>query len=128
MRGDRDLAGVAETAMPLTPYVADQIWLCPYSVRMAGTRFEARMTVIRLASGKLILHSPCEITAAMAEEIAALGPVAHILVPEISLPVRSHSASRVPKREDLDLPRRRAQAPWPEIRRRPRRRGAPGLG
>jgi hypothetical protein len=48
---------------------------------MAGTRFEARMTLIRLASGKLMLHSPCEITAAMAEEISALGTVAHIVVP-----------------------------------------------
>jgi hypothetical protein len=39
------------------------------------------MTVIRLASGQLILHSPCDITAAIAEEISALGPVAHIVAP-----------------------------------------------
>jgi hypothetical protein len=39
------------------------------------------MTVIRLASGELMLHSPCDITAAMAEEISALGPIAHIVVP-----------------------------------------------
>ncbi|MGH8042496.1 MAG: DUF4336 domain-containing protein [Rudaea sp.] len=67
--------------MPLTPYVADQIWLCPYPIRLAGTRFEARMTVIRLASGELMLHSPCNITAAMAKEISVLGPVAHIVAP-----------------------------------------------
>ncbi len=67
--------------MPFTPYVADQIWLCAYPVRLAGTRFEARMTVIRLASGQLMLHSPCDITAAIAEEISALGPVAHIVAP-----------------------------------------------
>jgi hypothetical protein len=67
--------------MILTPYVADRIWLCPYPVRLAGIRFEARMTVIRLASGVIMLHSPCEITAAMAEEISALGHVAHIVVP-----------------------------------------------
>lgn len=58
--------------MPLVPYVADQIWLCPYHVRLAGTRFDARMTVIRLASGQLMLHSPCDITAAITAEIAAL--------------------------------------------------------
>ncbi|HTU00150.1 MAG TPA: DUF4336 domain-containing protein [Rhizomicrobium sp.] len=69
------------TAMHLTPYVADRMWLCAYPVRMAGTRFDARMTVIRLSSGALMLHSPCEITAAMAEEISALGPVAHIVAP-----------------------------------------------
>ncbi len=39
------------------------------------------MTVIRLASGQLVLHSPCDITAAIAEEISALGPVAHIVAP-----------------------------------------------
>ncbi len=39
------------------------------------------MTVIRLASGRLVLHSPCDITAAITEEISALGPVAHIVAP-----------------------------------------------
>ena len=69
------------TAMSLTPYVADQIWLCTYPIRMAGTRFDARMTVIRLASGELMLHSPCNITAAMAKQISALGLVTHIVAP-----------------------------------------------
>ena len=67
--------------MTLTPCVVDQIWLCTYPIRLAGTRFEARMTVIRLVSGELMLHSPCNITAAIAEEISALGPVAHIVAP-----------------------------------------------
>lgn len=67
--------------MQLSPYVPGQIWLCAYPVRLAGTRFDARMAVIRLASGQLMLHSPCAITAALAQEIAALGPVAHIVAP-----------------------------------------------
>ena len=67
--------------MHLTPYVADQIWLCAYPIRLAGMRFEARMVVVRLASGQLMLHSPCDITATIAEEISALGPVAHIVAP-----------------------------------------------
>ena len=67
--------------MALTSYIADQIWLCSYPVRLAGTRFDARMTVIRLASGQILLHSPCHISAAMAEEISTLGVVAHIVVP-----------------------------------------------
>jgi hypothetical protein len=67
--------------MRVTSYIPDQIWLCAYPVRLAGTRFEARMTVIRLASGRIMLHSPCPITAALAEDIAALGPVAHIVAP-----------------------------------------------
>jgi hypothetical protein len=67
--------------MHLASYVDDQIWLCHYPVRLAGTRFEARMTVMRLASGRIMLHSPCPVTTAIAEEISALGPVAHIVVP-----------------------------------------------
>jgi hypothetical protein len=67
--------------MHLSPYVPGQIWLCAYPMRLAGTRFDARMTVIRLASGQLLLHSPCDITAAITTEIAGLGPVAHIVAP-----------------------------------------------
>lgn len=39
------------------------------------------MTVIRLASGELMLHSPCQVTSAVAAEISALGRVAHIVAP-----------------------------------------------
>jgi hypothetical protein len=67
--------------MLLSTYIPGRIWLRAYPVRLAWTRFEARMTVIRLASGRLMLHSPCEITSALAGEIASLGPVAHIVVP-----------------------------------------------
>ncbi|WP_374297990.1 DUF4336 domain-containing protein [Sphingomonas sp.] len=67
--------------MPLACFVADQIWVCAYPVRLAGTRFEARMTVIRLASGDLVIHSPCDITRAVSEEISVLGRVAHIIAP-----------------------------------------------
>lgn len=39
------------------------------------------MTVIRLASGHIMLHSPCHVTESLAGEISALGPVAHIVLP-----------------------------------------------
>ncbi|OCC05442.1 hypothetical protein BA190_08455 [Labrys sp. WJW] len=67
--------------MALTSYVSDQIWLCTYPIRLAGTKFEARMTTIRLTSGLVMLHSPCHITASIAEEISAIGSVGHIVVP-----------------------------------------------
>jgi len=54
---------------------------CTYPVRLAGTRFGARRTVIWLASGKILLHSPGEIGAALADELSALGPVAHLVAP-----------------------------------------------
>jgi hypothetical protein len=68
--------------MPIVPYVPDRIWLCSYPVRLAGTAFESRMTVIRLAGGELMVHSPAPIDAALAAGIRALGgPVAHIVLP-----------------------------------------------
>lgn len=39
------------------------------------------MTVIRLTSGELMLHSPCQVTSTIAAEISALGAVAHIVAP-----------------------------------------------
>lgn len=39
------------------------------------------MTAIRLASGQIMLHSPCHITAEIAEEILVLALAAHIVVP-----------------------------------------------
>lgn len=65
----------------LREYVPGAIWLCRYGVRYFGCALEARMTVIRLADGRLILHSPCEITEKLKQEIAALGPVVAILAP-----------------------------------------------
>ncbi len=65
----------------LTPYVRDAIWLVAYPVRYAGTRFDARTAVIRLASGGLVLHSPGPIEAGLRERIDALGTVRAILAP-----------------------------------------------
>ncbi|MFC2966582.1 DUF4336 domain-containing protein [Acidimangrovimonas pyrenivorans] len=67
--------------MALTPYIPDRLWLQPYPIRYAGTGFDARMSVLRLNSGEVMLHSPCEIPPTLAEEIAAIGPVAHIVAP-----------------------------------------------
>jgi hypothetical protein len=39
------------------------------------------MTVIRLDSGELMLHSPCDITPTIVKEISTLGHVAHIVAP-----------------------------------------------
>ena len=101
--------------MHLTPYVADQIWLRAYPNRLAGMRFGARMAVVRLASGQLMLHSPCDITSTIAEEISALGPVAHIVAPgnfhHITQPLRKPRFQG----RNMDLSWHRQQAPRPEI-------------
>jgi hypothetical protein len=67
--------------MPLTEFVPGQIWVKEYPIHFAGCDFNARMTVIRLSSRKLILHSPCEIDSATKEAISALGDVVCIVAP-----------------------------------------------
>ena len=43
--------------------------------------FPTRMTIVRLASGDLFVHSPTELTEPLKAEIDALGPVRHLVSP-----------------------------------------------
>jgi hypothetical protein len=65
----------------LHEYVPGQIWLKKYPVHYAGCDFSARATFVRLASGDVLVHSPGPIDAATADEISALGRLAHIVAP-----------------------------------------------
>lgn len=65
----------------LLEYVPGQIWLKEYPIRLMGTRFNSRMTVIRLSDGRLLLHSPCPMDAETTADIEALGEVAFIVAP-----------------------------------------------
>lgn len=67
--------------MHLIEFSTDQIWTADYPVKYVGCRFNARMTVIRLADGALMLHSPGPIDQAMATAISALGNVSQIVAP-----------------------------------------------
>src|SRR6185312_14672859 len=72
---------VPRMAASLEVFVPDALWLREYVVRLAGARFNARMTVIKLHSGEIVIHSPCAFDDALAAEVAALGPVAAIIAP-----------------------------------------------
>lgn len=65
----------------LQPFVPDALWLREYFVRMGGARFNARMTVIKLRSGEILLHSPCTFDPSVAAEVAGLGPIVAIIAP-----------------------------------------------
>jgi hypothetical protein len=65
----------------LTEYVPKRIWLKDYPIRFAGCRFNARMAIIRLSDGRLLIHSPCPIDIATKAEIDSLGSVAAIIAP-----------------------------------------------
>ncbi len=66
---------------PLIEFVKDEIWWIKYPVHYSGLDFDARMTIIRVDDGSLMLHSPCEIDATLKRAINQLGPVSAVVAP-----------------------------------------------
>ena len=62
--------------------VAPEIWVVDGgSIRFYGMPFPTRMTVIRLASGELFIHSPVALAGDLRAEVSALGPVRYLVAP-----------------------------------------------
>jgi hypothetical protein len=78
--GNQPLSELAMTA--LQPF-AQNIWtaLAPHS--FVGLHIGTRLTVIRLSSGKLLLHSPIPLSVEVRSAIDALGPAARIVCPNL---------------------------------------------
>jgi hypothetical protein len=69
--------------MPQLQPIADAIWTTSFAHRWMGLHIGTRMTVIRLSTGGIVLHSPVPITEQLRAEIDAVGPVAHIVCPNL---------------------------------------------
>jgi len=65
----------------LYEYQKNMIWIKEYPIHYAGTRFNSRMTIIRLSSGSLFIHSPCEIDEDTKIAVEKLGRVEFIVAP-----------------------------------------------
>ena len=65
----------------LYEYKKDKIWIKEYPIHYAGTKFNSRMTIIRLSNGNLFIHSPCEIEEDTKISIEKLGKVEFIVAP-----------------------------------------------
>lgn len=65
------------TLIPMGP----DLWIVNNPHRWMGLDMRGRMTVMRLDDGALALHSPVPIDDALAEDLAALGPVRHLIAP-----------------------------------------------
>ena len=62
--------------------IGKDIWIVDGPlIRFYGIAFSTRMTVVRLQNGEVWLHSPTKICDALKAEIAALGPVRHLIAP-----------------------------------------------
>ncbi|MBY0401821.1 DUF4336 domain-containing protein, partial [Myxococcota bacterium] len=61
--------------------LAGGLWTAHAPLRFFGLELGARMSVVRLAGGDLLLHSPVAATPELVREVAALGRVAHLVAP-----------------------------------------------
>lgn len=68
--------------MRLLPF-ADGVWIAHTPQKFFGWQLGTRMTVLRLADGSLLIHSPIELDETLKSEIEALGPVGHIVAPNV---------------------------------------------
>jgi len=65
--------------------VADGVWIVDSGpLRVLGIPLPVRMTVIRLRDGAIWLHSPTRFDERLYRAIAALGPIRHLVAPNIA--------------------------------------------
>jgi len=65
--------------------IAENVWIVDAGrIKAAGLPLPIRMTVIRLSSGDLLLHSPTRFSHALREELEQLGPVKYLLAPNVA--------------------------------------------
>ncbi len=68
--------------MPLQQ-LHDDVWVQPAPQTMLGLHLGTRMTVVRLPNGDLWVHSPIPLDEALQQELRALGPVRHVVAPNM---------------------------------------------
>ena len=61
--------------------LGEDLYIAVATLRFAGIEMGARMTIVRLANGELVLHSPIAATPKLVEEVSSLGQVAYLLAP-----------------------------------------------
>ena len=89
----------------LYEYQNNTIWIKEYPIHYAGTKFNSRMTIIRLSNGNLFIHSPCNIDRATKIAIDKLGQVEFIVAPGSYHYLYVSSAQRAfPKAETFICP------------------------
>jgi hypothetical protein len=99
--------------------VADGLYVEARRLRFLGVETGTRMTVVRLASGGLFVHSPVSLDARTREAVDALGPVAAVVAPSRFHHLYVGEWHRAYPRAVLcacpELPRKRPDLPWQRI-------------
>jgi hypothetical protein len=68
--------------MTLVP-LDDGLWSATCAQTLYGIQLGTRMTVVRLAGGGLLLHSVVPMTGALRAAVEPLGPITHIVLPDL---------------------------------------------
>lgn len=61
--------------------IDEGLWVADDPLRFLGIEVGARMAVVRLNDGGLLVHSPLEAAPALVDEVKALGPITHLVAP-----------------------------------------------
>ncbi|MGO9830979.1 MAG: DUF4336 domain-containing protein [Myxococcaceae bacterium] len=61
----------------------DGVWVASAPQTLYGIQLGTRMTVVRLPGGGLLLHSVVPMTGPLRTEVEALGPVQHLVLPDL---------------------------------------------
>lgn len=73
---------MVENGAPLTR-VADGVWVNTAPVSILGTKLSSTMTILRLADGSLLVHSPVAMTPERRAAVESLGSVSHLYSPNL---------------------------------------------
>lgn len=75
----------ASPQVELLRQIGPSIWIADGgAIEVAGSPLPVRMTVIRLANGELILHSPTAYSQEMRQALEAIGAIQYLLAPNIA--------------------------------------------
>lgn len=63
--------------------ICPDLWCIAVPHRFLGLHLGTRATVVRLGNGTLLVHSPVALTPALEAEVGRLGPVRHVVCPNL---------------------------------------------
>jgi hypothetical protein len=63
--------------------IADGFWYDTAPVRIVGAALSVNMVALRLPSGGLLIHSPLAMTPERRAGVEALGPIEHLVAPNL---------------------------------------------
>lgn len=59
--------------------IGEDIWVHEDTMTLMGSKLRLRMTIVKLADGKIWVHSPTKLNVDLKQQIEALGPVAYVV-------------------------------------------------